>query len=64
MAIGQEDIDDLLLAPKKTKTDEGEIEERSVKELTQAIDKSKANAVGDTPLHGLRVSKFKPGGAL
>jgi hypothetical protein len=64
MTISQSDIEDAGKAPKRVTTDEGTVEERSVSELIKADQYAKANQAGDNPLHGLRVSRFKPGGAV
>lgn len=58
------DIASLALSPKKIVTDEGSVEERSVGELIKADQHVAAQAIGDLPLHGLRMSKFKPAGAV
>lgn len=54
----------LATSPRKVVTDEGSVEERDARELI-ALDQHLANqAVTDKPLHGLRISKFKPSGAV
>lgn len=64
MTISDDNIEELAKAPKKTVTDEGSVEERSINELIEADKYNKANAIGDSPLHGLRVSRCKPGGPV
>jgi hypothetical protein len=58
------DIESLALSPRKIVTDEGSVEERSAQELIKADQHTTAQEIGDYPLHGLRISKFKPGGAV
>ena len=64
MTISSSDIEDLGKSPKKTVTDEGSVEERPIDELIKADQYNKANTIGDDPLHGLRISRFKPGGPV
>lgn len=62
--ITTENIVDLVKAPKEITTDEGSVKERSVKELIEA-EKYIANKEAiTTPLHGLVISRAKPGGAV
>lgn len=63
-ATTAETILELALAPKKTMTDEGSVEERSIKEMIEAQQWEAINNAPDTPLHGLRISRFKPGGPV
>lgn len=63
MTINDSDFEDKADSPKKVQTDEGMVEERSVDELIKADQYTKARQAGDGPLHGLRISRFKPGGA-
>lgn len=53
---------DLASGPKKIVTDEGSVEERSADEIIALDRHLTAHAVGDSPLHGLRISRFKPAG--
>jgi hypothetical protein len=62
--ITAEDIANLAKSPRKVQTDEGTVTERSVDELIKADRYAKANEIGDEPLHGLRVSRFKPAGPV
>lgn len=64
MTISSDDIEEAAQAPKKASTDEGMVEEKSVQELIEADKYNKANQSPSGPLHGLRVSRFKPGGAV
>lgn len=59
MAITDQQLEDLALAPKRTRTDEGAVTERSVEELILADQylKGKNNA---KPPHGIRISQCKP----
>lgn len=59
-----ETILELALAPKKTMTDEGSVEERSIKEMIEAQQWAAVQETPDAPLHGLRISRFKPGGPV
>mgnify|MGYP001579814019 CR=1 FL=1 len=64
MAITQSEIEEQAKAPKRTMTDEGTVEERRIEDIIKADEYGKAQSVGDVPLHGLRVSQFKPAGAV
>jgi hydroxyethylthiazole kinase-like sugar kinase family protein len=64
MPLTQQEIDDLARAPERTTTNEGTVKERPVSEMIKANDYAAANQVGDNPLHGLRISKFMPGGSV
>jgi hypothetical protein len=63
MAITDAELQELATAPKRTTTDEGTVEERPISEVIEGQNKLQANDLGDVPLHGLRVSRCKPGGA-
>jgi len=63
MTITDADFEDKADSPKRVTTDEGTVEERSVDELIKADQYNKARARNDGPLHGLRISRCKPGGA-
>jgi len=47
--------------PRSMTTDEGKVVERSIDEIIKADQYSEAKQIGDNPLHGLRVSRCKPG---
>jgi len=64
MTIDDADIQEQALAPKKTVTDEGSVEERNIDDVIKAKRYLDANQIGDSPLHGLRISRFKPGGPV
>lgn len=64
MPIDPDTIDELASSPKKTVTDEGSVEERGIDDLIKADQYTSAKAVGDNPLHGLRISKCMPGGPV
>lgn len=64
MTISQQDIEDLGKAPQRVTTDEGTVEERPVNELIKADQYAAAKQVGDEPLHGLRISQFRPAGPV
>lgn len=62
MTIDQDTIDELAVAPERTTTDEGTVQERPIKDIIEADKYSKATNIGDSPLHGLRISRCKPAG--
>ena len=64
MTISEDDIQNAAKAPRKVVTDEGSVEEKNVNELIAADKYTKANSIGSSPLHGLRISRFKPGGPV
>lgn len=64
MAITDSDIEAAGKGPKRVTTDEGTVEERSIDELIKADQYASTKSVGDEPLHGLRISRFKPRGAV
>lgn len=64
MTISDADLQELATAPKKTVTDEGSVEERPIQDVIEADRYLRAQDVGDVPLHGLRISRFKPRGAV
>lgn len=64
MTISNTDIENAGKAPKKVVTEEGSVEEKSVDELIKADQYANSKQVGDNPLHGLRISRCKPGGAV
>lgn len=64
MPLDDDTIEELALSPRKVTTDEGSVEERSIKEVIQADNHVAAKEVGNVPFHGLRHSRFKPGSAV
>ena len=60
----EDSIEELAAAPRRVSTDEGTVMERSIDELIKADQYLKANDIGDSPLHGLRVSRCKPAGPV
>jgi len=63
MTIDDADFEEKADSPKRVTTDEGTVEERSIDELIKADKYTNARSVGNGPLHGIRVSRCKPGGA-
>ena len=59
MALTSDEFDELAKAPKRTRTDEGAVTERSIDELIKANEYSKAQNNAKPP-HGLRISQCKP----
>jgi hypothetical protein len=53
---------DLASSPRKIVTDEGSVEERDAKDIIALDNHLAAKAVGDSPLHGLRISRCIPAG--
>lgn len=51
------------MSPKRVTTDEGSVEERPVDDIIKAKNYDAAVAA-EGPLHGLRVSRCKPSGAV
>jgi len=64
MSIDETDIEELAKAPRKVETEEGTVVERGIKEVIEADRYLKAKSLEDKPLHGLRVSRCKPGGPV
>lgn len=64
MALDQDKIEELAEAPRKVETEEGTVSERSMDEIIKADKYLKSNSAPDGPLHGLRISKFKPAGPV
>jgi len=62
--ITSDDISRLALAPEQVSTDEGMVRERRVDELIKADMHQASKNVTDQPLHGFRISRAKPGGAV
>ena len=64
MTINDSDFEEKADSPRRVTTDEGTVEERSIDELIKADKHTQSRAAGDNgPPHGLRISRFKPGGA-
>tara|TARA_Y100000310_G_scaffold278675_1_gene297257 strand:- start:438 stop:632 length:195 start_codon:yes stop_codon:yes gene_type:complete len=63
MAISNDDIEDAGKGPKEVQTDEGTVKERPIDDLIKADQHSQNKQATSQPLHGLKVSRFKPGGA-
>lgn len=61
MPITDEDIVEAALRPKRTTTDEGTVEEHSLKDLLAAKNQV---AVPETPPWGMRVARTKPRGTV
>lgn len=63
MAISKDDVEDTGKGPKEVQTDEGTVKERPIDDLIKADNHSQAKQIGNGPLHGLRISRFKPAGS-
>jgi len=62
MAIDPTVLQELALAPEETRTDEGTVRERRLKDLIE-FDQYLGNTTAtESPLHGLRISRCKPAG--
>jgi len=64
MTINKADIEEKSKGPARVTTDEGSVRERTIDELIKADKYNKAQEIGDAPLHGLRISRCKPGGPV
>jgi len=64
MTIDETTIEDAAKAPLKVSTDEGTVVEKPIDELIKADQYSRAKQVSDNPLHGLRITRCKPGGPV
>lgn len=62
--IDSNDIANLAKAPEQVSTDEGMVRERRVDELIKADQHLANRSVTDLPLHGFRISRARPGGAV
>lgn len=60
----QEEVDELVTAPKRTTTEEGTVEERTVNELVKGDQYSSVKATVDQSPFGIRFAKIRPGNAL
>jgi len=58
------DIVDAANSPKRMRTDEGSVEERSIDELITAKDYIDADGSLEKNTRGIRMSKIKPGGTV
>jgi len=54
------DIEAMAQTPKRTRTDEGTVEERTVDELIKAAQFAGTQNAAQTPLWGIRMARFKP----
>lgn len=64
MTISQTDIEDAGKDPKRVRTEEGTVEERSVQELIDADRYGQTKAAADAVPWGLRIARVKPGGTV
>ena len=64
MSFTDSEFEELAKAPRKVETDEGTVTERSIKELIDADKHLNELNAPDEPLHGLRISRCKPRGAV
>jgi hypothetical protein len=62
MTISSDDIETHANAPKRVRTEEGTVEERSVDELIKA-DRYAREGTANTVPYGIRVARVRPGGA-
>lgn len=58
------DITNLANSPKRTRTEEGTVEERSIDELIKADQYIKGNAAATTVPWGIRMARVKPGSSI
>jgi hypothetical protein len=63
MALTDSDFEERAEAPRKVTTVEGTVTERPISDMIKADQHIAARNTPDTPLHGLRVTRFKPSGA-
>lgn len=61
--LDPEVIAELATAPKKSETDEGKVEERSMTDII-AADRYLKSKKADTPPYGMRIAKVKPPGSI
>lgn len=64
MTISQSDIEDLAKSPKRVRTEEGAVEERSVDDLIKADQYGNLSSASDKPPWGIRFAKTKPRGTV
>lgn len=58
------DVDALANAPKRTTTDEGTVEERSVDELVKADQYNQTATAAASVPWGIRIARTRPGGTV
>ena len=63
MTISRDTIEELAQAPRRTQTDEGAVQERSVAELIEADRYARQTAISAVPW-GLRIATTKPPSAV
>jgi len=63
MAITTTEVEDLGKTPKRVRTDEGTVEERSVEDLVKADQFAAVKGASAVPW-GMRVARTKPGGTV
>lgn len=64
MPLDSDQIDNMASAPKRTRTDEGTVEERSADDLIKLDQYSQAKANGNKVPWGMTVARTKPGGTV
>jgi hypothetical protein len=64
MALTPEQIAELALAPKRTTTDEGTVEERDMKDVLAANDALIRATAPDRVPWGMRIARTKPRGTV
>ena len=64
MAISQTDLEDKANEPKRVRTDEGSLEERSVEELIKADQFSNTKGAVTAVPWGLRIARSRPNGTV
>ena len=62
MALDDDTIEELATAPKKARTEEGFVEERSVEDLIKADNHLAQKAAITAVPWGVRMARLKPGG--
>jgi hypothetical protein len=59
MALSDEELDELGKAPKRSRTDEGSVEERSVDDLLKLKNYQEAAAAQAGAPYGMRIAKIR-----
>lgn len=59
-----EELEELALAPKRTTTEEGTVEERTMKDVLDGLKVAEREATPDTVPWGIRVARTKPRGTV
>ena len=59
MAISDEDIENLAKSPQRARTDEGSVQERSIKEIKEADAYLQQRVIGGAPW-GIRIARTMP----